>query len=87
MSIYWYHAPMRIETGGPHRLKVLERRLGLPLAATYDRVRSVEQKVKDIFPDAEFVLVLGSDDALHLRIYASAESTKGVIELVGDDLG
>ena len=75
------------ETGGPDVVKILERRLGLPMTATYDRVRSVEQKVKDIFPDTEFVLVLGSDDALHLRVYASAESTKGVIELVGDDLG
>ena len=68
-------------------VKILERRLGLPMTATYDRVRSVEQKVKDIFPETEFLLVLGSDDALHVRVYASAESTKGVIELVGDDLG
>ena len=68
-------------------MKILGRWLGLPMAATYDRVRSVEQKVKDIFPDTEFLLVLGSDDALHVRVYASAESTKGVIELVGDDLG
>ena len=75
------------ETGGPDMVKILERRLGLPMTATYDRVRSVEQKVKDIFPDTEFLLVLGSDDALHVRVYASAESTKGVIELVGDDLG
>ena len=75
------------ETGGPDVVKILERRLGLPMTATYDRVRSVEQKVKDIFPDTEFLLVLGSDDALHVRVYASAESTKGVIELVGDDLG
>ena len=66
---------------------ILERRLGLPMAATYDRVRSVEQKVKDIFPDTEFVLVLGSDDALHLRIYANVESRRAVVELVGDDLG
>lgn len=75
------------ETGGPDVVKILERRLGLPMTATYDRVRSVEQKVKDIFPDTEFLLVLGSDDALHVRVYASAESTKGVIELVGGDLG
>ena len=75
------------ETGGPDVVKILERRLGLPMTATYDRVRSVEQKVKNIFPDTEFLLVLGSDDALHVRVYASAESTKGVIELVGDDLG
>ena len=75
------------ETGGPDMVKMLERRLGLPMTATYDRVRSVEQKVKNIFPDTEFLLVLGSDDALHVRVYASAESTKGVIELVGDDLG
>ena len=75
------------ETGGPDMVKILERRLGLPMTATYDRVRSVEQKVKNIFPDTEFLLVLGSDDALHVRVYASAESTKGVIELVGDDLG
>ncbi len=78
---------MRIESGGPDIVRILERRLGLPMAATYERVRSAEQKVKDIFPDAEFVLVLGSDDALHLRVYASAESRKGVVELVGDDLG
>ena len=75
------------ETGGPDMVKILERRLGLPMTATYDRVRSVEQKVKNIFTDTEFLLVLGSDDALHVRVYASAESTKGVIELVGDDLG
>ena len=66
---------------------ILERRLGLPLPATYDRVRSVEQKVKDIFPDTEFVLVVGADDALHLRVYADAQSKKGVVELVGEDLG
>ncbi len=77
---------MHIESGDSDMMKVLERRLGLPLAATYDRVRSVEQKVKDIFPDTEFVLVLGSDDALHVRVYASAESRREVIELVGDDL-
>ena len=75
------------ETGGPDVVKILERRLGLPMTATYDRVRSVEQKVKDIFPDTEFLLVLGSDDALHVLVYASAESTKGVIERVGADLG
>ena len=63
-------------------LKILERRLGLPAAATYDRVRGLEQKVKGVFPDAEFVLVVGSDDALHLRVYSSAESMRGVIELV-----
>ena len=71
----------------PDLMKILERRLGLPMAATYDRVRNVEQKVKGVFPDVEFVLVLGSDDALHVRIYASAECEKGVVELVGDDLG
>ncbi len=62
--------------------RILERRLGLPIAATYDRARSVEQKVKDIFPDTEFVFVLGSDDALYMRVYARAESGRGVIELV-----
>ena len=66
-------------------MKILERRLGLPMAATYDHVRSVEQKVKDIFPDTEFVLVLGSDDTLHPRVFASAESRMGVIELVKED--
>ena len=68
-------------------IMILERRLGLPIAATYDRVRNVEQKVKDLFPDTEFVLVLGPDDALLLRIFASAEHKKGVVELVGDDYG
>ncbi len=68
-------------------IMVLERRLGLPLAATYDRVRSAEQKVKDVFPEVEFVLVVGSDDALHLRVYSSAESMRGaIIELVEGDL-
>ncbi len=68
-------------------IKVLERRLGLPMAATYDRVRRAEQKVKDVFPDAEFVLVVGPDDALHLRVYSSAESLRGaIIELIEDDL-
>ena len=68
-------------------IRVLERCLGLPMAATYDRVRSAEQKVKDVFPDAEFVLVVGSDDALHLRVYSSAESMRGpIMELIGDDL-
>ena len=68
-------------------MKILERRLGLPMAVMYDRVRSAEQKVKDVFPDAEFVLVVGSDDALHLRVYASAESMRGaIIELVKNDL-
>ncbi|MCH8161159.1 MAG: hypothetical protein IIB88_04620 [Chloroflexi bacterium] len=76
---------MRNETGGPEMMKILERWLGLPMAATYDRVRSVEQKVKDIFPDTEFVLVLGSDDTLHLRVYGSTESRMGVIELVKED--
>ena len=62
--------------------------MGLPMAATYDRVRSAEQKVKDVFPDAEFVLVIGSDDALHLRVYSSAESMRAtIIKLVEDDLG
>ena len=68
-------------------IKILERRLGLPMAATYDRVRSAEQKAKDAFPDVEFVLVVGSDDALHLRVYSSPESKSGVLELVEDDLG
>ncbi len=68
-------------------IKVLERRLGLPMAATYDRVRRAEQKVKDVFPDAEFLLVVGSDDALHLRVYSSDESMRGaIIELIDDDL-
>ncbi len=68
-------------------IKVLERRLGLPMAATYDRVRRAEQKVKDVFPDAEFLLVVGSDDALHLRVYSSAESMWGaIIKLIEDDL-
>ena len=66
-------------------MKILGRWLGLPMAATYDHVRSVEQKVKDIFPDTEFVLVLGSDDTLHLRVYGSTESRMGVIELVKED--
>ena len=68
-------------------IMVLERCLGLPMAATYDRVRSAEQKVKDVFPDAEFVLVVGSDDALHLRVYSSAEPMRGpTMKLIGDDL-
>ena len=66
-------------------MKVLERRLGLPMAATYDRVRRAEQKVKAVFPDAEFVLVVGSDDALHLRVYSEAKSKSAVLELVDDD--
>ncbi len=68
-------------------IKILERRLGLPMAATYDRVRSAEQKAKDAYPDTEFVLVVGSDDALYLRIYSDAESRSAVLELVEDDLG
>ena len=68
-------------------IKIVERRLGLPMAATFDRVRRLEQKVKGIFPDAEFVLVVGSDDALHLRVYSSADSMRGVSQLVEDDLG
>ena len=57
------------------------------MAATYDRVRRAEQKVKDVFPDAEFLLVVGSDDALHLRVYSSAESMRGaIIKLIEDDL-
>ncbi len=67
-------------------LKILERRLGFPMAEAYDRVRGVEQKVKGIFPDAEFVFVVGSDDALHLRVYSSAESMRGVIQLVEGEL-
>ena len=67
--------------------QILERRLGLPTRATYDRIRRVEQKVKCVFPDVEFLLVVGADDALHLRVYAGAASKAGVIELVEDDLG
>ena len=67
--------------------KILERRLGRPSAKTYDRIRRVEQKVKGVFPDVEFLLVVGDDDVLHLRVYAGAESKAGVIELVEDDLG
>ena len=77
---------MRIEAGAPELRKILERRLGLPLPATYNRVRAAEQKVKDIFPDTEFVLVLGSDDALLLRVYASTESNRRVVELIEGDL-
>ncbi len=82
----WYDAAMRIETGGPDMVRILERRLGLPTAAAYDRVRSAEQKVKDIFPNTEFLLVLGSDDALYLHVYANADSKTAIVELVGDDL-
>ena len=66
--------------------KILERRLGFPGAETFDRIRGVEQRVKGVFPDAEFVLVVGSDDALHLRVYSGAESMRGVIELVEGEL-
>ena len=71
----------------PSMEQILERRLGRASAATYDRIRRVEQKVKGVFPDAEFLLVVGDDHALHLRVYAGAESKAGVIELVEDDLG
>ena len=66
---------------------ILERRLGRASRATYDRIRRVEQKVKGVFPDVEFLLVVGDDGALHLRVYCSIESKAGVIELVEDDLG
>ena len=66
-------------------LKILERYLGFPMAETHDRVRGLEQKVKGVFPDTEFVIVVGSDDELHLRVYSNAESKTGVIELVEAD--
>ena len=50
--------------------------MGLPMTTTIDRIRRLEQKVKGIFPDAEFVLVVGADDALHLRVYSNADSMK-----------
>jgi hypothetical protein len=67
-------------------IKVFERRLGLPMPATFDRVRNAEQKVKDVIPGVEFVLVVGSDNALYLRIFCSDVSMTGAIsELVKDD--
>ena len=56
------------------------------MPATIDRVRIAEQKVKDVIPNVEFVLVVGSDDALYLRIFCSDESMTGAIsELVEGD--
>lgn len=67
----------------------LTRRLEFPtvvFAETYEIVRSIEQKIKGVHDDAEFELLVGPDDALHLRVYSSAPTIWEIIELVEDDL-
>ena len=67
----------------------ITRRLEFPtvvFAEAYELIRNVEKKIKSAYDDAEFELLVGPDDALHLRVYSSAPSMWEIIELVEDDL-
>ncbi len=55
-------------------------------AETYELIRHIEQKITSVFGDAEFELLVGPDDALHLRVYSSADSVWEVIDLVEDEI-
>ena len=52
----------------------------------YGLVRGVEDKIKATYLDAEFQLLCGPDEALHLKVYSSAPSMWDVMDLVRDDL-
>ncbi len=55
-------------------------------AKTYELIRHIEQRIKSVFEDADFELLVGPDDALHLRVYSSANSVWEVIDLVEDEV-
>lgn len=55
-------------------------------AKTYELIRGIEHKIQAAFEDADFELLVGPDDVLHLRVSSSAESIWEVMDLVEDDL-
>lgn len=52
----------------------------------YELIRGIEDKIKNRYPDAEFQLLCGPEEALHLKVYSDAPSMWDVMELVRDDL-
>ena len=67
----------------------MTKRLEFPtivFAKNYELIRNIERKIKSVYEDADFELLVGPDDALHLRVYSSAESIWDVMDLVEDEL-
>ena len=52
----------------------------------YELIRGIESKIKDEYPDAEFQLLCGPEEALHLKVYSNAPSMWDVMDLVRADL-
>ena len=52
----------------------------------YELIREIEDKIKVAYPDAEFQLLCGPEEAMHLKVYSNAPTMWDVMELVRDDL-
>lgn len=51
----------------------------------YEHIRAIEKKIKAEYEDAEFQLLCGPEEALHLKVFVDA-SMWDVMDLVRDDL-
>lgn len=52
----------------------------------YNLIRRVEDKIRAAYKEAEFELLCGPDDALHLKVYTNDEDLWGPLQLVERDL-
>lgn len=54
-------------------------------ADAYAKLRSIEDKIRSHYPEAEFQLACGPDDELHLSVFTSNRSPDDVRTLAEDD--
>lgn len=52
----------------------------------YQLIRDIERKIKAKYGDADFQLLCGPEEALHLKVYSSAPTMWDVMDLVRGDL-
>jgi hypothetical protein len=52
----------------------------------YNQIRRIEDKIRGEYADAEFELLCGPDDALHLKVFTNDDDLWGPLALVEHDL-
>ena len=52
----------------------------------YNQIRRIEDKIRVKYANAEFELLCGPDDALHLKVFTNDEDLWGPLALVEEDL-
>lgn len=67
-------------------LEATPRSVSMAAADIHKAVSKIEAKIRAVYKDADFDLLVGPDDAYHLRVFTSEPSLWKPIELVEDDL-